>query len=110
MEADSRAVPQRRRLRQQFQPRVDSLRDCQRTGGRHDEAARQIHELGTGEICGNTLAGGRTFHWTADGSQIGGLVETYRDERIRGDVVRVRNQVDVNQVIAECGYLITGCL
>ncbi|HEV7301603.1 MAG TPA: hypothetical protein VGN72_19720 [Tepidisphaeraceae bacterium] len=53
---------------------------------------------------------GRTFHWTADGSQIGGLVETYRDERVRGDVVRVRNQVDVNQVVEECGYLITDVL
>jgi len=36
---------------------------------------------------------GRTFHWDADGSQVGGAFETYREESIRGDVVRVRHQV-----------------
>ena len=36
---------------------------------------------------------GRTFHWGEDGSQIGGTVESYRDEGIRSDVIRVRHDV-----------------
>ncbi len=51
---------------------------------------------------------GRTFHWSEDGSSIGGTVETYRDETIRGDVVRVRNQTDEHLLYAGAGYLITG--
>jgi hypothetical protein len=37
---------------------------------------------------------GHTFHWAGDGSQPGGLVETYYTEETRSDVVRVRHQVD----------------
>jgi hypothetical protein len=37
---------------------------------------------------------GHTFHWAGDGSEPGGLVETYYEEQNRGDVVRVRHQVD----------------
>ncbi len=36
---------------------------------------------------------GHTFHWAGDGSQPGGLVETYYEESNRGDVVRVRHDV-----------------
>ena len=36
---------------------------------------------------------GRIFHWNGDGSVEGGRVETYRDESIRADVVRVRHDV-----------------
>lgn len=49
---------------------------------------------------------GRTFHWGEDGSDIGGTVETYRDEPIRGDVVRVRHQVDELVLITQCGHLL----
>lgn len=35
---------------------------------------------------------GRTFHWGLDGSTIGGALETYRDERVRGNIVRARHQ------------------
>ncbi len=35
----------------------------------------------------------RTFHYTADGSEIGGMIESYRDEAIRSDVIRVRHDV-----------------
>lgn len=51
----------------------------------------------------------RTFHWADDGSELMGRVESYRDERVRGDVVRVRNQLDLNIVMEECAYLLTGC-
>lgn len=37
---------------------------------------------------------GRTFHWSADGSQIGGTMESYRDETVRSDVIRCRMDTD----------------
>ena len=37
---------------------------------------------------------GRTFHWSEDGSSIGGTAETYREENVRGNVVRCRLDVD----------------
>ena len=50
---------------------------------------------------------GRTFHWSADGSSIGGTVETYRDETIRGDVVRVRHDVDEVVLYPQAGHLLS---
>ena len=47
----------------------------------------------------------RTFHWGEDGSDIGGTVETYRDETIRGDVVRVRHDVDELIMYTEAAQL-----
>lgn len=37
---------------------------------------------------------GHTMHWSGDGSQPGGLMESYYAEETRGDVVRVRHDVD----------------
>jgi hypothetical protein len=51
---------------------------------------------------------GRTFHWSEDGSQIGGAVETYRDETVRGDVVRCRMQTDEKRIYPEMAQLIDG--
>ena len=50
---------------------------------------------------------GRTFHWSQDGSSIGGTVETYRDETVRGDVVRVRHQVGEVVLYPEAGHLLS---
>jgi hypothetical protein len=50
---------------------------------------------------------GRTFHWGEDGSQVGGQVETYRDEGKRSDIVRVRHQVDEKVLYVEAGHLLT---
>lgn len=50
---------------------------------------------------------GRTFHWTEDGSEIRGRIETYREEGVRGEVVRCRHQVDEKLVMTECGHLLT---
>ena len=50
---------------------------------------------------------GRTFHWSEDGSSIGGSVETYRDESVRGDVVRVRHDVDEVVLYAAAGHLLS---
>jgi len=36
----------------------------------------------------------RTIHWGEDGSQIGGVVETYRDDSRRSDILRVRMETD----------------
>lgn len=49
----------------------------------------------------------RTFHWGEDGSQIGGTVETYYEEQIRSDVVRVRHDVDELVMYPEMGHLLS---
>lgn len=49
---------------------------------------------------------GRTFHWSADGSSVSGTVESYRDETIRGDVLRVRHQVEEKILYPEMGQII----
>ncbi len=50
---------------------------------------------------------GRTFHWSEDGSSIGGTVESYRDEPKRSDVIRVRHQTDEVILYAEAGHLLS---
>lgn len=53
-----------------------------------DEYAMVARIVTTGDIREPGL--GRVFHWGEDGSSIGTTMETYRDETIRGDVVRAR--------------------
>lgn len=48
---------------------------------------------------------GRTFHWDAAGSQVNGAIETYRDETVASDIVRVRNQTDEKVIYSECWQL-----
>lgn len=50
---------------------------------------------------------GRIFHWAEDGSSVGGTVETYRDEIVRGNVVRVRHDVDEVVLYKEAGFLLS---
>jgi hypothetical protein len=50
---------------------------------------------------------GRTFHWSDDGSSIGGTVETYREEAVRGEIVRVRHDVDEVVLYPQAGHLIS---
>ena len=50
----------------------------------------------------------RTFHYAADGSQIGGTVEQYREEQTRSDIIRVRHDVDEVVMYTEMGHLIGG--
>ena len=50
---------------------------------------------------------GRTFHWSADGSSIGGTVEQYRDEAVRSDIYRVRHDVDEIVLYAAAGHLLS---
>lgn len=49
---------------------------------------------------------GRTFHWSEDGSQPMGAVETYYEEAVRGDVVRVRHEVDEELIYPAVGQLL----
>lgn len=49
---------------------------------------------------------GRTFHWAADGSKPGCLVETYYEEKVRGDVVRARHQTQEKIIYPETGHLL----
>ena len=50
---------------------------------------------------------GRTFHWSEDGSSIGGTVESYRDETVRGDVIRVRHDTDEIVLYPQAGHLLS---
>ena len=49
----------------------------------------------------------RTFHWGADGSSVGGTVESYRDETVRGEIIRVRHDVDEVVMYPEAGHLLS---
>lgn len=50
---------------------------------------------------------GRTFHWAGDGSAAEGRVESYRDETVRSDIIRVRHDVDEKDLYVECGHLLS---
>ena len=50
---------------------------------------------------------GRTFHWSADGSSVGGTVESYRDEAVRSDIIRVRHDVDEVVLYPQAGHLLS---
>jgi len=49
---------------------------------------------------------GRTMHWDADGSQPGGMVETYDSPEVRGTVYRNRHQVHEKILYTEMGELL----
>lgn len=56
---------------------------------------------------------GRTFMWMegggagGDGPELPAIVESYRDETIRGDVVRVRHDAHEKVLYTECGHLLS---
>lgn len=51
---------------------------------------------------------GRSLHWGGGGSQIGGVVESYRDETVRSDIIRHRMDTDEKRLYIEAGHLLTG--
>ena len=53
---------------------------------------------------------GRTFHYGEDGSSIGGTVETYREENVRGDVYRVRHDVQEKEIFPEAVELLSNAI
>jgi hypothetical protein len=50
---------------------------------------------------------GRMFHWSEDGSSPGGTVESYRDEIVRGNIIRVRHDVDEVVLYPQAGHLVS---
>ena len=50
---------------------------------------------------------GRIFHWAEDGSSMGGTVESYRDENIRANIIRVRHDVDELVLYPQAGHLLS---
>ena len=58
------------------------------------------------EMLGDLPCLGRTFLWTTD-SPTNTVVESYRDETVRGDVIRVRHETDEEFISPECGYLLS---
>jgi hypothetical protein len=50
---------------------------------------------------------GRTFHWGADGSSIGGTVESYREEQTRSEIIRCRHDVDEITLYPQAGHLLS---
>lgn len=50
---------------------------------------------------------GRTFHWSKDGSSIGGTVEQYRDETKRSNIIRVRHDVGEVVLYPQAGHLLS---
>jgi hypothetical protein len=53
---------------------------------------------------------GRVIHWGEDGSEVGGAVETYRDESVRSDIVRVRHDVCEKTLYTAAGHLLSNIL
>lgn len=50
---------------------------------------------------------GRLFHYVGDGSDLKCTVESYRDEKVRGDVVRARCETDEKIMYAAAGHLLS---
>ena len=53
---------------------------------------------------------GRTFGWTGEVGQDGVLVESYRQDNIRSDVHRARQDVDEKIIGAKAGYHLSAVL
>lgn len=50
---------------------------------------------------------GRTFHWGADGSTIGGTIESYDEVQTRSRIHRVRHDVHEKILYTECAHLLS---
>lgn len=49
---------------------------------------------------------GRVFHWGMDGSVADGAVESYRDETVRSEIIRVRHDVHEKRLYTELSCMI----
>lgn len=50
---------------------------------------------------------GRTFHWSEDGSVIGGTIEEYEEVQTRSRIIRVRHDTDEVIMYPEAGHLLS---
>jgi len=57
-------------------------------------------------MLGDTPNLGRTFLWTAD-SPSNCVVESYRDDVVRSDIIRVRHETDEEFISTDCAYLLS---
>ena len=83
----------------------------------NEAAAASISTVWSGEYCMIAIVAksndirvpaiGRTIHWAEDGSEVGGTMESYRDETSRADIVRVRHDVDEKRLYVEAGHLLS---
>lgn len=69
-----------------------------------DEYASVMRVAETNDI--QEPAWGRTFHWADDGSSIGTAMESYREENVRGDVIRARMDTDEKVLYEEAHELL----
>lgn len=70
-----------------------------------DEYAMVCKVAETGNVREPCIA--RTFHWGADGSQVGGTIETYDEVQSRSEVVRARHDVQEKVIYMELGHLLS---
>lgn len=77
----------------------------------------RIPEMGGMDIEDPDPGIGRTIMWdeenaaipgTDEGSEMGILMEEYREEEVRGSVIRARNDYQIKIIHVEAGHLITG--
>lgn len=73
-----------------------------------DDEYCMIAKLSPGGLAGVRRPGlGVTMHWTEDGSQPMGLVETYFDDDVRAEIARIRHQTDELIEIVNAGWLLS---
>ncbi len=52
---------------------------------------------------------GRTFAWAGDGANATGVMEEYREEQSRSQIIRCRSEFQAKVMYASAGYLLTSC-
>lgn len=94
----------------------DSMRPTHAQGGTaafvdvwDDEYAMLAVLAPNGSMLGSITkpALGRTFHWGADGSRPTGMVESYFNDEVRAEVIRVRHEMDELIEVVPCGHLLS---
>jgi len=50
---------------------------------------------------------GRTFHWGGDGSDVDAIVESYREEKVRSEIIRARHEVQEKVLHVESAHLLS---
>jgi len=71
-----------------------------------DDEYAMVAKIGTsGDLMDPAL--GHTIHWGGDGSRIQGTPESYRDDTVRADIIRVRHQIQDRIWDAKFGYLLS---
>jgi hypothetical protein len=51
----------------------------------------------------------RTFEWSGDNANAAGIMEEYREEQSRSQIIRCRSEFHVKAIYAASGYVLTSC-